>query len=120
MDKLNIQNLKVNYPSFDVSEGNFCFIDFVRLFPLQEDDEINSFMTYAKGVPNFRITSDPIKLCEYLYKKLNPIQTIGFQKTYLLFASVAKKNDIPEPYKSDRTVLIEALQHISQLQSSIK
>lgn len=116
MNEIGLKHLKIKLPDYDIDHLNFCFIDFVKLLPLQGDEEISSFMIYAKGVPNFKITSDPIKLSEYLYKKLDLTQTVGFIKTYLMFATIAKKNDIPKPYKSDQAALLKAVNHIRVLQ----
>jgi len=105
-------------PDLPMEDMQFCFIDFVRVLPEQEDKGIKRFIGFAKETKNFRLTSDPKKLAEYLYKKLDPETTTGFQKTFLMFAELAPKNDIPKQYLKDQAAMLEGVNHILTLQNN--
>ena len=93
------------------------FISFVRTQALQNDPGINAFVAIARADENFPASSDPIKLAQYLYLKLNPQATLGFQKMFMIYAQFEPSNQIPPQYKKDQGKMLEAINLIIDLQN---
>jgi len=68
------------------------FYDFIQIMPPQDDKEIISFTSFCKVDASFPKTNDPAKLAIYLYLKLNPQQTTGFQKLLMLYYHFKPEN----------------------------
>lgn len=61
------------------------FLDFICTLTFQNDEATNTFIATAVHDANFPKTNDPAKLACYLYLKLNPIQTMVFQKLLVMY-----------------------------------
>ena len=60
------------------------FKEYINNLPVQSDSGINDFIQIVKSSEDFPNTSDPIKLCDFLYLKLDENQTTCFQKTFII------------------------------------
>ena len=76
------------------------FKEYINNLPVQSDSGINDFIQIVKSSEDFPNTSDPIKLCNFLYLKLDENQTTSFQKIFIFFEQFEKSNDIPKKYKN--------------------
>ena len=95
------------------------FIDFLKLLPVQNDDAINSFLTWAKMQKDFPKYSDPHKLAESIYNKLNHKMTTGFQKCLMIYSSTPE-NEIPKSLITNQQNMLTAINHIVTLKTPIK
>jgi hypothetical protein len=94
------------------------YISFIKDLQKQEDNGINSFLEIAQNDGNFPNSSDPIKLAQYLYLQLTPEQTLGFQKTLMIYQQVETANQIPPKYKNDQQLFLKAINYILKLQDN--
>lgn len=94
------------------------FISFIRNLPQQDDPGLNGFLTIAKSDPDFPGTSDPLKLAKYIYLKLSPENTLGFQKSLMIYFQLEPTNQIPPKYKNSPDKFLEAINFILKLQDN--
>lgn len=83
-----------------------------------EDGSVQKFLEFAKNDKDLPDTSDPIKLCEYLYLKLSPELTLAFQKMFLFFAELEPNNDLPKMYVRNQPLLLNTVNKIVDLQNN--
>lgn len=107
----------------DLGEENLIdmplsFAEFVSSAPVQDDENLNRFIDLVNNDKAFISSSDPIELAKYLYKKLDPILTLTFQKTFLMYGSIVQNNHIPAKYMETPEAMRDALNHIVSLQDN--
>ena len=102
------------------------FIEFIQGMPPQQDEGINAFINWAKAHPLFPTSSDPNKLAEFLYDKLNHKMTLGYQKCFMVFANMPVPDsgedvpaaDIPVGLLMNQQKMLEAINKIVALQNA--
>lgn len=94
------------------------FIRFVKNNALQDDPALISFAKYVLTTKGFPLSSDPRILALYLYKKLNHLQTKGYQLYMALYRQAESANQLPKDLKNNERAFLEALNRIVNLQNS--
>ena len=94
------------------------YISFLKNILEQDDHDINGFLDIALNDSNFPNSSDPVKLAQYLYLQLTPDETIGFQKTLMIYEQKEIANQIPPKYKNNEALFLRAINYIVKLQDN--
>ena len=102
----------------DFIETPLSFAEFIRFSPAQDDENLNRFIDLVNNDKAFISSSDPVELAKYLYKKLDPILTLTFQKAFLMYGSIVQNNHIPAKYLETQKAMLEGLNHILTLQDN--
>jgi hypothetical protein len=92
------------------------FIEFIRSVPDGQDKKVQAFINLAKADKDFPMTSDPSKLAIYLYQKLNPETTHGFQVCMMIY-SKERKNKLPKMCFGRDDMMLHAINVIVGLQN---
>ncbi len=94
------------------------FITFVKQNNNQDDPALKSFAKYVHDARNFPLSSDPRILAAYLYKKLNHLQTKGYQVYMMLYNQIEPNNQLPADLKNNNPAFLDALNAIIALQDN--
>lgn len=94
------------------------FIKFVKENANQDDPALKSFASYALAARDFSLSSDPRVLALYLYKKLNHLQTKGYQMYMILYRQIENNNQLPQDLKNNDHAFLEAVNVIVNLQNN--
>ncbi|MEW6470422.1 MAG: hypothetical protein AB1458_16030 [Bacteroidota bacterium] len=92
------------------------FIDFLKTFPPQGDKRLQSFIDFAKKDKDFPTSSDPSKLAIYLYRKLDPTQTLAFQNCLMIYSKMPD-NELPKRFFGREDMPLMAVNIIVALQN---
>jgi hypothetical protein len=84
--------------------------------PEQKDQNLDSFLGWAKTQTNFPASSDPNIISEAIYTKLNHQMTQGFQKCLMIYSTMPN-NEIPVLLLNDEKKMLRALNRCAELQS---
>jgi hypothetical protein len=82
-----------------------------------ENPHLKKFATFTLSDKTFPETSDPLELAAYLYKKLDPEETLAFQKWLMIYKSMEPTNQLPE-YCSNEKAFLDVINTIVRLQNS--
>lgn len=93
------------------------FISFVKASTKQTDPGLLGFVNAIKDMNDIPGSSDPEVLGRYFYKKLNHLQTLGFQKWFMIYFATEPKREIPV-HLSNEAAFLNAINHIVELQNN--
>ncbi|NII26639.1 hypothetical protein HB364_16235 [Pseudoflavitalea sp. X16] len=91
------------------------FLTFVKQNANQEDPALKSFARFFINTQPPQLSSDPRILAVYLYGRLNPQQTKGFQVFMILYRQEGK-NQLAPDLKNDDQAFLEAINRIVYFQ----
>lgn len=92
------------------------FIEFLRSLPVGQDKRVQAFLELAKNDKDFPLTSDPSKLSIYLYQKLDPELTRGYQFCLMMYSQMPN-NKLPKMCLGREDMMTHAMNLIVGLQN---
>jgi hypothetical protein len=103
-----------------IFQKNFIirFIRFVKDNVNQDDPALKSFAKYVLTTKEFPLSSDPRYLALNLCKKLNHLQTKGYQMYMILYRQTESTNQLSEDLKNNERAFLEAVNTIVNLQNN--
>ena len=80
--------------------------------------DVDAFYDFAINDETFPNSSDPVKLAKYLYLKLTPQETLGYQKFFGIYTQICTSNQVPPKCKNDKEYFLRAINYIVKLQNN--